>query len=111
MIILFDVAYKDKPGVFLLKRCIKDHGCALFTFIEVSVLDRLKMTATNKRGSTSNSESSSQNNDYGEIKLKKEISLVNSVTIIVGTIIGSGIFLTPKGVLAGAGSVSHFLSV
>jgi L-type amino acid transporter 8 len=46
-----------------------------------------------------------------EIRLKAKMSLMNGITVIVGSIIGSGIFVSPTGVLIHTGSVNASLLV
>ncbi|KAK3578987.1 hypothetical protein CHS0354_034783 [Potamilus streckersoni] len=49
--------------------------------------------------------------DSNSVNLKKELGLHNAVAMIVGVIVGSGIFVSPKGVLLEAGSVGISLIV
>ncbi|KAK9702741.1 Amino acid permease [Popillia japonica] len=49
--------------------------------------------------------------DTGKIKLKKELGLLEGVAIILGIIFGSGIFISPKGVIQEVDSVGFSLVV
>ncbi|KAM7366362.1 hypothetical protein PAMP_015809 [Pampus punctatissimus] len=65
-----------------------------------------------QRGSTSGSaKDAAGEKDSGGVALKKEIGLVSACGIIVGNIIGSGIFVSPKGVMENASSVGVALVV
>lgn len=53
----------------------------------------------------------SDSDDGGGIKLKKELGLMDGVAIIVGVIVGAGIFVSPKGVLLYSGSIGQAIIV
>jgi len=62
-------------------------------------------------GNTKYSEVSPSDGKEQSVGLKAKMSLLNGVTVIVGSIIGSGIFVSPSGVLADTGSPNLALVV
>ncbi|XP_066505156.1 cystine/glutamate transporter [Hoplias malabaricus] len=50
-------------------------------------------------------------NPPGKVALKKKVTLLRGISIIIGTIIGAGIFISPKGILKNSGSVGMSLVV
>uniref|UniRef100_A0A8C5M292 Cystine/glutamate transporter n=1 Tax=Leptobrachium leishanense TaxID=445787 RepID=A0A8C5M292_9ANUR len=46
-----------------------------------------------------------------KVVLKKKVTLLRGISIIIGTIIGAGIFISPKGILQNTGSVGMSLTV
>ena len=54
------------------------------------------------------SDTTSQKSDT---KLKRQLGLIDGASIIIGIIVGSGIFVSPKGVLLYSGSVGMSLIV
>lgn len=49
--------------------------------------------------------------DTDAVCLKAKMNLMNGINVIVGCMIGSGIFISPKGVLVGTGSVGMSIVV
>ena len=72
-----------------------------------------------KRGATTPTESvessgtgiEEEGQDVRTVRLKREVGLVRGVSLVIGAMIGSGIFISPKGVLVGANSVGMSLVI
>lgn len=72
----------------------------------------LNKKANSRKGSINESVNGANNaGDGGDVGLKAKMSLLNGCTVIVGSIIGSGIFVSPTGVLMHTGSVNMALIV
>lgn len=62
-------------------------------------------------GGSSGSDSETKAPSTDCVKMKKELGLLDGVAIIVGVIVGAGIFVSPKGVLLYSGSIGVALIV
>lgn len=62
-------------------------------------------------GSALHNHSADSSSQGSGVKLKKQIGLLDGVAIIVGVIVGAGIFVSPKGVLIYSGSIGQSLIV
>ncbi|KAH9504892.1 Y+L amino acid transporter 2 [Bulinus truncatus] len=72
-----------------------------------------KMSSVSARSVTSSASSASSTtvSIVEEIRLRQHLGLSNGVAIIVGIIVGSGIFVSPKGVLQEAGAIGPSLII
>lgn len=52
-----------------------------------------------------------QDEDNRKVGLGKKVTLLRGISIIIGTIIGAGIFISPKGILKHSGSIGMSLVV
>ncbi|XP_060783215.1 cystine/glutamate transporter [Neoarius graeffei] len=70
-----------------------------------------KMKAQDLRGAQESSSRMLKDQNEGKVQLRKKVTLLRGISIIIGTIIGAGIFISPKGILENAGSVGMSLVI
>lgn len=73
--------------------------------------DNNKLTSDKLMNDDLDGNKDTKSSDSGSVKLKKELGLIDGVAIIVGVIVGAGIFVSPKGVLLYSGSIGQALIV
>lgn len=64
-----------------------------------------------QNGTHSDPSGKPQGADNRRVELGKKVTLLRGISIIIGTIIGAGIFISPKGILKHTGSVGMSLIV
>ncbi|XP_073416947.1 B(0,+)-type amino acid transporter 1 [Dendrobates tinctorius] len=64
-----------------------------------------------RKGGKDNDNQSTQSEESTAMQLKKQVGLLSGISLIVGTIIGSGIFISPKSVLRNTGAVGPCLVI
>ena len=71
--------------------------------------------STNNGGASQTSEEmknlAKNNTEEKQVTLKKSVDLFSGIALIVGTMIGSGIFVSPTGLLERTGSITYSLLV
>ncbi|XP_026186637.1 cystine/glutamate transporter [Mastacembelus armatus] len=64
-----------------------------------------------QNGTVSDSGGKLQDGDNRKVGLGKKVTLLRGISIIIGSVIGAGIFISPKGILKNSGSVGMSLIV